>query len=52
MRPYTYKNCKVMIDDLEIVKEAIKNQDYQDAIKIINDIQEDLKILALCNTIQ
>jgi|TARA_R110000787_G_scaffold17521_1_gene54752 hypothetical protein len=41
-----------MIDDLEIVKEAIKNQDYQDAIKIINDIQEDLKILALCNTIQ
>ncbi len=39
-----------MIDDLEIVKEAIKNQDYQDAIKIINDIQEDLKILALCNT--
>jgi len=32
-----------MIDDLEIVK---------DAIKIINDIQEDLKILALCNTIQ
>jgi|TARA_R110000803_G_scaffold14257_1_gene39624 hypothetical protein len=41
-----------MIDDLEIVKEAIKNQDYQDAIKMINDIQEDLKILALCNTIQ
>ena len=41
-----------MIDDLEIVKEAIKNQDYHDAIKIINDIQEDLKILALCNTIQ
>lgn len=41
-----------MIDDLEIVKEAIKNQDYQDAIKMINDIQEDLKILALCSTIQ
>ena len=41
-----------MINDLEIVKEAIKNRDYQDAIKIINDIQEDLKILALCNTIQ
>ena len=41
-----------MVNDLEIVKEAIKNQDYQDALQMLTDIQEDLKILALCNTIQ
>ena len=40
-----------MINDLEIVKEAIHNQDYQDAIKMLTEIQEDLKILALCKTI-
>jgi hypothetical protein len=40
-----------MVNDLEIVKEAIQNQDYQDAIKMIIEIQEDLKILALCKTI-
>ena len=39
-----------MVNDLEIVKEAIQNQDYQDAIKMIIEIQEDLKILALCKT--
>ena len=39
-----------MINDLEIVKEAIKNKDYQDALQMINEIQEDLKILALCKT--
>ena len=33
--------------DLDIVLEAIENQDYKDAKAIIKDIQEDLKILAL-----
>tara|TARA_B100000768_G_scaffold100585_1_gene93625 strand:+ start:2183 stop:2314 length:132 start_codon:yes stop_codon:yes gene_type:complete len=39
-----------MINDLEIVKEAIRNKDYKDALQMINEIQKDLKILALCNT--
>ena len=30
--------------DLEIVLEAIENEDYEDAIKIIKDIQGDLRI--------
>ena len=45
------QNYKAMINDLEIVKEAIQNQDYQDAVKMLTEIQEDLKILALCKTI-
>ncbi len=33
--------------DLDIVLEAIENQDYKDAKAMIKDIQEDLRILAL-----
>jgi len=33
--------------DLDIVLEAIENQDYKDAKEMIEDIQEDLRILAL-----
>jgi hypothetical protein len=33
--------------DLDIVLEAIENEDYKDAKKMIEDIQEDLRILAL-----
>ena len=33
--------------DIDIVIEAIENQDYKDAKKMIKDIQEDLRILAL-----
>ena len=33
--------------DLNIVLEAMENQDYEDAEAMIKDIQEDLRILAL-----
>ena len=46
----TCKNLEQMIRfvyDLDIVIEAMENQDYKDALKMIKDIQEDLRILAL-----
>jgi hypothetical protein len=33
--------------DLNIVIEAIQNKDYKDAVAMIKDIQEDLRILDL-----
>ena len=33
--------------DLNIVLEAIENQDYKDAVAMIKEIQEDLRILDL-----
>jgi hypothetical protein len=33
--------------DLDIVLEAIENEDYEDAVAMIKDIKEDLRILAL-----
>ena len=36
-----------LVYDLDIVIEAIENQDYKDALAMIEDIQEDLRILAL-----
>ena len=33
--------------DLNIVIEAIKNNDSKDAIQMLKDIQEDLKLIAL-----
>jgi hypothetical protein len=36
-----------LVYDLNIVLEAIENQDYKDAVEMIKDIQEDLKILNL-----
>lgn len=34
-----------IINDIDIVIEAILNNDFDDAISMLNDIQEDLKIL-------
>lgn len=36
-----------LVYDLNIVIEAIENQDYKDAVSMIKEIQEDLKILDL-----
>lgn len=36
-----------MINDIEIVIEAIENGDYKDAIQMLRDIQEDLEIISL-----
>tara|TARA_R110000737_G_scaffold276459_1_gene283307 strand:- start:290 stop:430 length:141 start_codon:yes stop_codon:yes gene_type:complete len=33
--------------DLDIVLEAMQNEDYEDAARMIEDIKEDLRILAL-----
>ena len=33
--------------DLDLVLEAIENEDYKDAVAMIKDIKEDLRILAL-----
>lgn len=33
--------------DLDIVLEAIENEDYKDVVAMIKDIKEDLRILAL-----
>ena len=33
--------------DLDIVLEAMQNKDYEDAARMIEDIKEDLRILAL-----
>lgn len=36
-----------MINDIEIVIEAIENGDLLDAIQMLKDMQEDLKIISL-----
>ena len=41
------ETMKQIIEDLDIVQEAIKNEDYQDALKMIIEIQQDLKIFDL-----
>ena len=38
---------KEIINDIEIVKEALKNGDIRDSVEILSDIVEDLKIIAL-----
>lgn len=40
-------NVSNIINDLDIVKEAILNKDNEDALKMLTDIQEDLKIISL-----
>ena len=35
------------VNDLEMVKSAIRNCDYRDAISLINEIQEEIKLLDL-----
>ena len=38
---------KEIINDINIVIEAINNKDTEDAIQMLKDIQEDLKLLEL-----
>jgi len=40
-------NLKTCISDIDIVIEAIKNKDSEDAIQMLLDIKEDLKVLEL-----
>ena len=41
------EQIKNLEKDLNIVIEAIKNNDSKDAIQMLKDIQEDLKVIAL-----
>jgi len=41
-----------LVNDLDIVKLAINNADYEDAIQLINEIQEEIKFLNLLNSIK
>lgn len=41
-----------LVNDLNIVKLAINNADYENAIKLINEIQEEIKFLNLLNSIK
>jgi hypothetical protein len=36
---------EIIVNDIEIVIDAIINKDWQDAITMLQDIQEDLKII-------
>ena len=40
-------NLNNIINDIEIVREAIENGDTIDALKMLADIQEDLEIISL-----
>lgn len=40
-------NLNNIINDIEIVKEALTNNDVEDALKMLTDIQEDLEIISL-----
>jgi hypothetical protein len=40
-------NLKTIISDIEIIKEAVKNGDKRDALQMLNDLKEDLKLLEL-----
>jgi hypothetical protein len=42
-------NLETIINDIEIVIDAIVNEDYKDAIVMLKDIQEDLKIIEELN---
>ena len=41
------EQIKNIENDIEIVIQAIKNNDSKDAIQMLKDIQEDLKIISL-----
>ena len=41
------EQIKNIENDIEIVIQAIKNNDSKDAIQMLKDIQEDLKVIAL-----
>lgn len=36
-----------LIQDLEQIKEAIANEDSEDALKLLEDVAEDLKIILI-----
>lgn len=38
---------ETVINDIDIIKEAITNGDIKDALQMLNDLQEDLKIISL-----
>jgi hypothetical protein len=38
-------NIEIIVNDIDIVIDAIINKDWQDAITMLQDIQEDLKII-------
>ena len=41
---------KTIISDIEIIKEAVKNGDKRDALQMLNDLKEDLKLLELISS--
>ena len=48
LSPTKIKNRMIrFVYDLDIVLEAMQNEDYEDAARMIEDIKEDLRILAL-----
>lgn len=38
---------ETIINDIEIIKEAISNGDTKDALQMLDDLKEDLKIITL-----
>lgn len=46
---YTMNYLETIINDIEIVIDAILNKDYKDAVNMLKDIQEDLKIIEELN---
>jgi hypothetical protein len=42
-------NLETIINDIEIVTQAILNEDYKDAVNMLKDIQQDLKIIEELN---
>lgn len=38
---------ETVINDIEIIKEAITNGDTKDALQMLEDLKQDLKIIAL-----
>lgn len=41
------KQLKDIVNDISIIIEAINNKDTTDAIQMLKDIQEDLKVIEL-----
>jgi hypothetical protein len=42
-------NLETIINDIDIVIDAILNEDYKDAVNMLKDIQQDLKIIEELN---
>lgn len=39
-----------IINDIEIIKEAITNGDTKDALQMLEDLKQDLKVIELLNS--